>query len=83
MTSEEEAAMAAAFRAGWAAACLTIASDAERNDAPEIAAALRKLAMHPANVVVRDLATEEGRALKGSGPTVYMEEIPIGRKTDA
>jgi len=53
----------AAFRAGWVAACTTIAEACERDGASKEARWFRNMAKTPPRVEIGDLATPEGQAM--------------------
>jgi hypothetical protein len=75
-----EAAMGAAFRAGWAAACLTIAEEMVRHGAPDLASFFREMANNPAPVQIADTSTAKGQAMqRESREIVMLETIPRER----
>ncbi len=68
--------LVAGFRAGWAAACLTIADKVKRHGGADICGVFAEMANHPPSVKTADLATPEGQAMKRESETVWMENMP-------
>jgi hypothetical protein len=75
MDANLDAVAQAAFRAGWAAACLTIAENCAKNGGADLAGFFREMANNPAPVKVGDLRTPEGRAMREGSEVVLMERI--------
>lgn len=65
-------AMRAAFNAGWAAACMTLAD--LQTDA-EVKRGLYAMANRPPPVEVGDLSTPEGQAMRRGSEVVFRDEV--------
>jgi hypothetical protein len=68
-------AMRAAFNAGWAAACMTLADSCAKGGQMRQANLLHQMANQPPPVEVGDLSTPEGQAMRRGSEVVMMERI--------
>jgi hypothetical protein len=68
-------AMRAAFNAGWAAACMTIADEITRAGGADLATMFREMASSPAPVEIGDLSTPEGQAMRAQGEVVFRDHV--------
>lgn len=66
----------AGFRAGWVAACITIAEKCETHGDATLGKFFREMAKDPPPLEVGDLSTPEGQAMKReAGETLYVDRV--------
>jgi hypothetical protein len=71
----DKTAMRAAFNAGWAAACMTIADEITRAGGADLAPMFREMAGSPAPVEIGDLSTPEGQAMRRGSEVVFHQRV--------